>query len=74
MTYPKSTLNYRSNQTLFAESHVVPSPRSWELDESHKIHLVVDGTSSRALALAKLPLDLELSMKPTSWSRFRLVL
>jgi hypothetical protein len=45
---PKIALYYRSNQTLLAESHVVSSPQAWELDESHKIYLVVSGASPRA--------------------------
>jgi hypothetical protein len=48
ITSPKSVLEYRSNQTFIAESHIVSSPRAWELDESHKIHLVVSGASPRA--------------------------
>jgi hypothetical protein len=45
---PKSALNYRSNQSLFAESHVISSPRAWELDESDKIHPVAGGASPQA--------------------------
>jgi hypothetical protein len=48
ITSPNNDLNYRSNQTLFAESHIVSSPRVWELDESHSICLVVSGASPRA--------------------------
>jgi hypothetical protein len=29
ITSPKSALNYRSNETLFAESRVVSSPQAW---------------------------------------------
>jgi hypothetical protein len=48
ITSPKNILNYRSNQTLFAESCAAYSPRTWELDESHKLHLVVVGASPQA--------------------------
>jgi hypothetical protein len=45
---PKSALNYCSNQTFVAESCVVSNPRAWELDQSHRICLVVGGVSPRA--------------------------
>jgi hypothetical protein len=48
ITSPKRDLNYHSNQTLLLECRVASSPRAWELDESHEIHLVVGGTSLRA--------------------------
>jgi hypothetical protein len=48
ITSPKSAQNYRSSQTLVAESRIVSSLRAWELDESHNICLVVGGASPRA--------------------------
>jgi hypothetical protein len=48
LTSPKSAGNYRSNQTLVAESRAVSNPRAWELDVSQKTHLAVGGASPRA--------------------------
>jgi hypothetical protein len=51
---PNSALNYHSNQTCVAESHVVPCTQAWELDESHRICLVVGGASPPSLGVGQV--------------------